>query len=270
MRPSADNIIASRASIAAILLIALGGALISACSNAGYFPDPPVPPEQLPAYTLELELRGDPSWDEDGYDITFGFALTADAEFSYNSIIQEIVQETVYRRHDGKEVREHLTLVEAFQLTRVGIDRQDRVRYRLKPFQRDRHFERGYLSLGPLIASADVWRVVRYYPGYVEGADWTPLGFAHLEQNRDGSLISRIPDNFNERHQRRYVVSGKIVEDDRDNAKWYHLRYHWYREPEGNRPQGDFKFRRDRRPTDEPSWLRRILDHGMRTANAGE
>jgi hypothetical protein len=255
----------ARVASIAILLLAAGG-----CAMVGNYRASPVAPSQLPQYTLELELRGQPEWDEDRYEVSLGFELIARDEFAYNCIVQEIVQEVVYRRSDGREIRETLTLVEAFKLARIGLDENMNVVYRLPSFQRDRHYERGYLSVGPMIATVDVWRVVRFYPAYVQEADWTTLGFAHLPQNRTGSIVTDIPDNFNESHQRGYDLKGKVVQDDRDQAKFYHMRYHWYREPEGKRPQATFQFQKYKRPTDEPAWLNHTLDHGVRQANAGE
>jgi hypothetical protein len=251
-------------SIALILLLAGG------CASVSNYRSAPIEPWLLPEYTLELELRGQPDWNEDRYEVNLGFELRAADEFAYNCVVQEIVQEVVYRRYDGRESRETLTLVEAFQLNRVGPDDHGRIVYRLPSFQRDRHFERGYLSVGPAFERIDVWRVVRFYPGYVSGADWTPLGFAHLPQNRDGSIITDIPANFNESHQRAYQLKGRVEQDDRDRSRWYHIRYEWWREGEARRPKANFNFVKDERPGDEPAWLAGTLDHGVRHASAGE
>ncbi|MBX3460135.1 MAG: hypothetical protein KF696_09290 [Planctomycetes bacterium] len=248
-----------------LLLLLLGG-----CATVGNYVAAPIEPARLPEYTLELEVRGQPEWDEDRYEVSLGFELRAKDEFSYNAVVQEIVQEVVYTRYDGREIRETLTLVEAFKLTRIGYDDGGRVVYRLPSFQRDRHYERGYLSVGPMIETVDVWRVVRFYPGYVEGADWTTLGFAHLPQNRTGSIVTDIPDNFNETHQRNHELKGAVLQDHRDNARWYHMRYRWYRESTGGRPQATFTFVKYKRPADEPEWLSNTLNHGVRHASAGE
>ena len=252
-------------SIATLLLLAAGG-----CATGGNYVAAPVEPGVLPPYTVGIELRGEPEWDEDHYEVSLGFELRARDEFAYNSIVQEIVQEVVYERFDGRKIRETLTLVETFRLHRFGTDDKGEVVYRLPSFQRDRHFERGYLSVGPMIKQIDVWRVVRFYPAYVEGTDSTHLGFAHLPQNRDGSIVTNIPENFNETHQKNYDTRGLVGQCDRANAKWYHMRYHWWREPNGTRPLAVFTFRRYERPADEPEWLAHTLEHGVRQANAGE
>lgn len=258
------RIAASAASIAILLLLAGG------CASVGNYQAAPISPSLLPAYTLSLELRGEPDWNEDRYEVNVGFELRARDEFAYNCIVQEIVQEVVYKRHDGREIRETLTLVEAFQLARIGADDDGNIVYRLPSFQRDRHFERGYLSVGPSIERIDVWRVVRFYPGYVSGADWTSLGFAHLPENYDGSMITDIPSNFNETHQRVYALKGKVEQADRERARWYHMRYQWWREGEERKPKADFHFGKYERPKDEPAWLARTLDQGVRHASAGE
>ncbi|MCB9896110.1 MAG: hypothetical protein H6839_16880 [Planctomycetes bacterium] len=258
------------ASIAILLLMAAGGALSSGCATSGNYKAMPVQPEVLPEYTLELELRGDPDYDEDRYEVSLGFELRARGEFAYNAVVQEIVQEVVYERFDGRKIRETLTLVECFKLQRIGRDEKGVVVYRLPSFQRDRHFERGYESVGPMIKQIDVWRVVRYYPGYVEGTDATDLGFAHLPQNRAGNIVTDIPENFNEGHQRKHEQKGRVVQDDRARSNWYNMRYHWWREPSGRRPQATFTFTKGTRPVDEPTWLSTTIERGSRTANAGE
>ncbi|MBK9974360.1 MAG: hypothetical protein IPP14_06270 [Planctomycetes bacterium] len=258
-----------RASITLVLLLATGGTL-GGCASAGNYVAKPVAPAALPAYELQATLLSDPTHDADGYDVSLGFELRASDEFDYNAVVQEIVQEAVYIRTDGREFHETLSLVESFKLRRVGRDEDGRILYRLPSFQRDRHFERGYLSVGPMIKSIDVWRVVRYYPAYVDGADWTDLGFAHLPQTRNGALKTVIPGNFNESHQRSHRIQGRIVQDDRQSERWYHMRYHWYREPTGNRPQADFEFVNGARPGDESDWVSNTIKNNNRSANAGE
>ena len=255
------------ATIAILLLMTVGG---TGCATVGNYKAEPVEPEVLPPYTLEVQVRGEPEHDEDRYEVSLGFELRAEDEFAYNAVVQEIVQEVVYERYDGRKIRETLVLVESFKLKRIGKDEDGRVVYRLPSFQRDRHYERGYLSVGPMIKQIDVWRVVRYYPGYVEKADWTDLGFAHLPQNRDASMVTDIPENFNESHQRSHEIKGRIVQDDRAGSHWYSMRYHWWREPTGNRPQADFVFNKQGRPSDEPTWLADTIDKGATSANAGE
>ena len=253
------------ASIAILLLATVGG-----CASVGNYETAPVEPEVLPDYTLELELRGEPEYDEDRYEVNLGFDLRAEDEFAYNAIVQEIVQEVIYERFDGRKIRETLVLVEAFKLSRVGRTEDGEVIYRLPSFQRDRHYERGYLSVGPMIKQINVWRVVRFYPGFVEGADWTELGFAHLPQNRTGSMVTDIPENFNESHQRKHDHLGEVLQDDRQRGRFYSMRYRWWREPSGNRPQATFTFAKYERPKDEPTWLQTTIDQGTRTASAGE
>lgn len=254
----------------ALALVLAAGWLLSACNSVAFFTQTPVPPEQLAQYTLELELRGEPTYDADGYEVTLGFDLQAHGEFAYNSVVQEIVQETVYVRSDGSEIRERLTLVEAFRLNRVGVTKDDLVRYRLQPFQRDRHYERGYQSLGPGIARAEVFRVVRFYAGFVRDADWTSLGFAHLPGNRDGSLSTNIPRNFNERHQRGYIIEGHVEADDRAKSRFYSMRYSWKREAQSGKAQATFTFRDGQRPPDEPAWVTNTVNAKARSAGAGE
>lgn len=254
----------------ALALILAAGWLLAGCNSVAFFTQTPVAPSELAKYTLELELRGDPTFDSDGYEVTLGFDLRSKGEFAYNAIVQEIVQETVYKRVDGSEIRERLTLVEAFQLNRVGADKDDTVIYRLKPFQRDRHYERGYQSLGSGVTRAEVCRVVRFYAGFVRDADWTSLGFAHLPQNHSGTLVTKIPRNFNERHQRGYIIEGTVEADDRANSRIYSMRFSWWREPTSGKAQADFSFRNGSRPPDETSWVTSTVNASNKSAGAGE
>jgi hypothetical protein len=256
--------------IIALIGILAAGWLLAGCNSVAFFTQTPVAPDKLAKYTLDLELRQDPTFDSDGYEVTLGFDLRARGEFAYNSIVQEIVQETVYKRVDGSEIRERLTLVEAFQLHRVGADKDDIVIYRLQPFQRDRHYERGYQSLGSGVCRAEVCRVVRFYAGFVRDADWTSLGFAHLPRNHSGTLITNIPRNFNERHQRGYIIEGQVEADDRANGHIYSMRYSWWRETTSGKPQADFTFRNGQRPPDETTWVTSTVNAVGRSAGAGE
>jgi hypothetical protein len=254
----------------ALALILAAGWLLAGCNTVAFFTQTPVPPEKLAKYELDIEPRGEPTYDADGYEVTLGFDLLAHGEFAYNSVVQEIVQETVYKRTDGSEIRERLTLVEAFRLNRVGVNKDDLVRYRLQPFQRDRHYERGYQSLGSGIARAEVFRVVRFYAAFVRDADWTSLGFAHLPGNRDGSVTTSIPRNFNERHQRGYIIDGQVEADDRAKSKFYSMRFSWWRDAASGVAQAQFTFRNGQRPPDEPVWVTNTIEAKARSAGAGE
>ncbi|MEE9312225.1 MAG: hypothetical protein V3V10_07395 [Planctomycetota bacterium] len=257
-------------SIALLFLLLGGGVLISGCATGGNYDAQPVAAEALAAYEIEVEVLSGPEYDIDSYEVVLGFNLTAQDEFAYNAIVQEIVQQAIYYRYDGREIQETLTLVEAFQLRRIGTDQDGNVRYRLPPMQRDRHFEHGYLSVGPMIKQIDVYRVVRYYPAFVEGADWTHLGFAHLPENKNKTIQTQIPDKFNEKHQDSYLEIGKIVQDDRAKERWYSLHYHWWREPTGKRPQATLDFLPNDRPDYEPDWLAKTLDAGITTVGSGD
>jgi hypothetical protein len=125
------------------------------------------------------------------------------------------------------------------------------------------------MSLGPMIERAEVCRVVRFYPAYVEGADLTALGFAHLPANRPRTLHTDIPRNFNERHQRNFSTQGEVLADDRERGRFYHIRYSWWREPLGARPQARFTFERGR-PADETAWVRSRHGESSLSAGAGE
>lgn len=68
-------------------------------------------------------------------------------------------------------------------------------------------------------------RRMRLYPATVEGMDLSAIGFGHLPQNRDGSKVTNIGPNFNEKHQEKYETHGKVVSDDRDNSIFWSIDY---------------------------------------------
>lgn len=69
-------------------------------------------------------------------------------------------------------------------------------------------------------------RLVYSYMGKVEGVDWNSNGtFAHLPQNRDGTVVTDIGSNFNEAYQKSNETRGRIVSDNRPEGFWWSLTY---------------------------------------------
>lgn len=69
-------------------------------------------------------------------------------------------------------------------------------------------------------------RSIYSYMGRVEGVDWNAYGtFAHLPQNRDGSIKTTITDEFNTKYQERNETRGRIVADNRSEGFWWSIRF---------------------------------------------
>jgi hypothetical protein len=70
-------------------------------------------------------------------------------------------------------------------------------------------------------------RRMRVYGANVTGeVSW--FGFAHLHQNRDGTLVTTVGPSFNPSYWRyapHWMFHGRIVEDDRDNSSYWTLDY---------------------------------------------
>lgn len=62
------------------------------------------------------------------------------------------------------------------------------------------------------------------YPAKVEGVDWDK-NFAHLPENRDGSVKTTVGESFNEKYQKNHVTKGRVVSDRRDHGFWWSIEW---------------------------------------------
>ena len=69
-------------------------------------------------------------------------------------------------------------------------------------------------------SSTEEVRHMTIYLAQVEGADWSPIGFAHLPENHDGTLRTTVGRGFNSRHQRRYATQGTITKRSPHQMVW--------------------------------------------------
>ena len=87
----------------------------------------------------------------------------------------------------------------------------------LLPWQRDYHY------------METPWpyhmRSMVVYPGEVEGADTTILGFAMLPENRDGSVKTTTGLLFNEQYRKNHKLQGRIVDCDKSMGVTWTLVY---------------------------------------------
>lgn len=192
-------------------------------------------PSIVPEYSIEIMTIEEPEFSHNGYDVRLTFDLVSEAPFPYSHLVQEIVQSTSMTLGNGRPVSSEISLVEAFRLRSRGVGDDGRWYYSLEPNQRDRHFESGFQEAHPNLREVRVKRKVRLYPAVVEGADFTSLGFAHLPANRDGSVETRVPPEFNRRYQQSHMTRGRVLFDDRDlGSQSYNINYRWERNQGGN------------------------------------
>lgn len=132
----------------------------------------------------------------------------------YNTLVQEIF---IYRR-DGSV---STTLVEQFEMNSSG-------RMHIG------HYDRHYSSYAGVYER----RRMYIYPANTKGVDTTFSGFGQLPQNKDGSVKTNIPWNFNREYQWkqgpngedphpdfgvRHNTQGYIVDDARDRGVWWEI-----------------------------------------------
>jgi len=212
--------------ISAVLVVVLAALVAAGCGSSRGFS----PIEQGLSQGLELKVsvlpRSAPVASHDGFEVIVDFQVEATGPMPYRHLVQEIEQTMTQVGGDGRVHRESVVLVEAFRLSFDG-ESGGRLRFGLEPFQRDRHYDSGYASGIEKLREITVERRVRVYPALVEGADWTFYGFAHVPENRDGSLMTNIPPNFNRSHQERFQMRGRVVADAREASREYVLRYEW-------------------------------------------
>ena len=62
------------------------------------------------------------------------------------------------------------------------------------------------------------------YPANVEGVDWS-RNFAHLPENKDGSVVTSIGSTFNEDYQKEHKTIGRVVDEDRSKGFWWGIEW---------------------------------------------
>jgi hypothetical protein len=132
---------------------------------------------------------------------SYGFDIRI--EFLENSDLPGLIQEIEMLDKDGNVL---YTLVEYFD-TPGG---------RLLPMRVDRHSWFGFDYHK---------RRMFIYPAWVDGADLDTNGFAHLPRNKDGSMITNIPDRINSDYQENYETRGFVLEEDRNAGVFWSVEF---------------------------------------------
>jgi hypothetical protein len=165
--------------------------------------------ESLP-YEVTVSAAGPAEVSKDGFDARFEFEVISQFDLQRDSLVQELNQTMTFEYEDGTTRERKLSLVEAFRLRFSHVDANRRHHYRIYAGQSDRHSMRGMNDLPDDVVAVRLEREVFAYVADVDGADFTPAGFAHLPQNEDGNVVSDIPDHFNEGYQRRHKMEGMV------------------------------------------------------------
>lgn len=193
-----------------------------------------VTPDKLPPYRVELATEDEPAVKTDGYEWRLRFNVRSRGPFPYSHLIQEIRQTAIHTLASGAAESYVITLVETFRLSPNPTRDGDDWVYSLEPFQRDKHFESGFEGTNEMVREITIKRDIRLYTAVVEGADFTLLGFAHLPGNKEGSIATAIPANFNRTYQESHKTQGRIVVDDRERGSHcYGFEYSWRRSSSG-------------------------------------
>ncbi len=63
-------------------------------------------------------------------------------------------------------------------------------------------------------------RSMKVYLAVIIEADWSPIGFCHLPQNMDGSVVTTVSKDFNRSHQLFHKTQGKIIAQSDEYLTW--------------------------------------------------
>lgn len=188
------------------LLLLVSAILVAACASAPTAPQP----RESPIYAVEVRPLGPAMVSGDGFEVRVEFEVTSPWPLERNALVQELRQEIVLENLDGAKSVRRLSLVEAFRLRLDYVDAAGLRHYRLVEGQRDAHSLYGLEKLARNVASIEVRRSVFAYVANVADADFTPLGFAQLPRNEDGTLETDTGRCFNAEYQCAYETRGQV------------------------------------------------------------
>ena len=177
-----------------------------------------------PRYFIDVFPSRPPVVSRDGFDAGLSFFVTAERPLHQQFLVQELHQTMTYDYANGTESRDGFSLVECFKLREAG-ESMFGMRYELEHGQFDRHFTTGLDDLGPDVKAVRVERVVFAYAADVVGADFTRRGFAQLERNEEGSVVTDSPIHFNADYRRKHETRGHACHTNREGGVTYKIEY---------------------------------------------
>ena len=211
-----------RVALNLLLLLVAGLAFSSGCAVA---PSPQAAVEtDHPRYFIDVFPSRPPVVSRDGFDAGLSFFITAERPLNQQYLVQELHQTLIYEYVNGSERRDSFSLVECFKLREAGESMFGR-RYELEHGQFDRHFTTGLRDLGADVKAVRVERTVFAYVADVVGADFTRKGFAQLERNEEGSVITNSPLHFNADYRNKHETRGYARHTNREGGVTYKIEY---------------------------------------------
>lgn len=213
-----------------VILSALLATFLAGCSSTSTV-------ERADRSTLPYEVRVRPV-DEaritsDGFEARFIFDVISPHDLQRNSLVQELRQTMTLEYANGSTRKRGITLVEAFRLRLVNVDSLGRHHYQIYVGQSDRHAMRGMEELPRDVVSVMIDREVFAYVANVDGADFTPGGFAQLPHNEDRTVVSRVPDKFNRDYQSDHDTRGWVMHSGDSLGLTYRIQYSLKRTDDG-------------------------------------
>jgi hypothetical protein len=183
------------------LLLLLG--LLPGCAlfSVGADTEPARVVQTSEPYQVHVRALGPARVSDDGFEARFDFHVFSPFDLQRNALVQELRQTMTLTHDDGRVETRTLSLVEAFKLELVGADDNGMRHYSLLPGQRDRHAAAGLKGLPASVSRIEIRREVFAYVANVNGADFSPAGFAHLPTSEDGAVQSRVGREFNHSYQ---------------------------------------------------------------------
>jgi hypothetical protein len=205
------------------LLLLLAVAALGGCATSPFVSPTPISVDD-PKYFIDVMPTRPPIITRDGFDAGLTFVVVAERNMSQEYLVQELTQTVVFEYKNGSESRESFSLVECFHLRYTG-ETQLGPRYELERGQYDRHFYTGLTDLSEEIVAVRLERTISAYVAHVESADFTPRGFAQLDRNESGDVVSNSPSRFNENYRKKHETRGQPSRSNRMGGVTYQLNY---------------------------------------------
>lgn len=196
---------------------------LSGCATSPFVSPTPICVDD-PKYFIDVMPTRPPILSNDGFDAGLSFTVIAERSLSQEYLVQELTQTMTFEYVYGGESSEAFTLVECFRLRYTGESRLG-ARYELERGQYDRHFYTGLSELGSDVTAVRIERTISAYVAHVEGADFTARGFAQLDRNERGDVVSNSPSRFNENYRKNHQTRGAPCRTNREGGVTYKLCY---------------------------------------------
>ncbi len=233
----------SGVALAAFFSVA-GALVVSGCALTPVETAREAPSRKQPLYMIDVIPTRPPVVSHDGFEAGLTFSVLAQDRLGQRYLVQELTQTVTYEYADGAEVATSFSLVECFRLRYAGPSPLG-VRYELDGGQWDRHFHTGLAALPVEVLAVRIERKLFVYVANVYGADFTRRGFAQLERNESGDVVTNSPPRFNAAYRSAHETRGTPRDTYRQGGTAYRIAFRLERSGMG---EADFVIDRDRGP----------------------